>query len=92
MGMIDARHLTKAFGAVTAVDDLSFQVEEGEIFGFLGPNGAGKTTTLRMLCCLIAPTGGDAFIPARRPLQRPPDSAGRQHRLALPLMRRRETT
>jgi len=60
--VIDVRHLTKRFGAVTAVEDVSFQVHEGEIFGFLGPNGAGKTTTMRMLCCLIAASGGDARI------------------------------
>ena len=60
--VIDVQHLTKRFGAVTAVDDVSFQVHEGEIFGFLGPNGAGKTTTMRMLCCLIVATSGDAHI------------------------------
>jgi ABC-2 type transport system ATP-binding protein len=60
--VIDVRHLTKRFGAVTAVEDVSFQVHEGEIFGFLGPNGAGKTTTMRMLCCLIVATSGDAHI------------------------------
>src|SRR6185437_11501707 len=60
--VIDVQHLTKRFGALTAVDDVSFQVHEGEIFGFLGPNGAGKTTTMRMLCCLIAATSGDAHI------------------------------
>ncbi len=60
--MIDARHLTKTFGAVKAVDDVSFHVDEGEIFGFLGPNGAGKTTTMRMLCCLISKTSGEAHI------------------------------
>jgi ABC-2 type transport system ATP-binding protein len=60
--VIDVRHLTKRFGALTAVDDVSFQVYAGEIFGFLGPNGAGKTTTMRMLCCLISPTSGDAHI------------------------------
>lgn len=60
--MIDADHLTKRFGDVTAVEDLSFRVAEGEIFGFLGPNGAGKTTTVRLLCCLISKTGGEARI------------------------------
>jgi len=60
--MIDVQHLTKRFGDVTAFDDVSFQVDQGEIFGFLGPNGAGKTTTMRMLCCLISMTSGDARI------------------------------
>ncbi len=54
--------LVKRFGAFTAVDDVSFQVERGEIFGFLGPNGAGKSTTIRMLCGLLAPTSGRASV------------------------------
>jgi ABC-2 type transport system ATP-binding protein len=55
-------HLSKSFGNVHAVQDLSFQIEAGTIFGFLGPNGAGKTTTMRMLCGLTHPTGGHATI------------------------------
>ena len=55
-------HLSKSFGNVHAVQDLSFQIEAGTIFGFLGPNGAGKTTTIRMLCGLTHPTGGHATI------------------------------
>jgi ABC-2 type transport system ATP-binding protein len=60
--MIDAENLTKKFGSLTAVDSVTFHVDEGEVFGFLGPNGAGKTTTVRMLCCLISKTGGTAQI------------------------------
>ena len=60
--MITVDNLTKKFGEVTAIEGLTFQVEEGEIFGFLGPNGAGKTTTIRMLCCLISKTSGEATI------------------------------
>ncbi len=60
--MIETEHLTKKFGDVTAVKDLSLSIGEGEVFGFLGPNGAGKTTTVRMLCCLISKTEGDARI------------------------------
>ncbi len=60
--MIEAQDLTKTFGGVTAVRDLTLDVKEGEVFGFLGPNGAGKTTTVRMLCCLISKTSGDATI------------------------------
>ncbi|MGD1118465.1 MAG: ABC transporter ATP-binding protein [Dehalococcoidales bacterium] len=60
--MITVENLTKKFGEVTAVEGLTFQVEEGEAFGFLGPNGAGKTTTIRMLCCLISKTSGEAKI------------------------------
>ncbi len=56
------RHLSKSFGAVHAVQDLSLIIEAGSIFGFLGPNGAGKTTTMRMLCGLTHPTGGHATI------------------------------
>lgn len=54
--------LTKRFGAITAVDGVSFDVSEGECFGFLGPNGAGKTTLIRMLTTLIKPTGGTAVV------------------------------
>lgn len=60
--MIDAHDLTRKFGSFTAVDGLTFHVTEGEVFGFLGPNGAGKTTTVRMLCCLISKTSGEARI------------------------------
>ena len=62
MNMIEVKNLTKKFGEITAVDNLTFQVAEGEVFGLLGPNGAGKTTTIRMLCCLISRTSGDARI------------------------------
>ena len=60
--MIVLEHLTKSFGNVHAVKDLSLQIDAGAIFGFLGPNGAGKTTTMRMLCGLTHPTGGHAII------------------------------
>jgi ABC-2 type transport system ATP-binding protein len=62
MNMIEVENLTKKFGENTAVDSLTFQVAQGEVFGLLGPNGAGKTTTIRMLCCLISNTSGDARI------------------------------
>lgn len=60
--MIDTLNLTRKFGDLKAVDGLTLQVDEGEIFGFLGPNGAGKTTTMRMLSCLISKTSGEARI------------------------------
>ena len=60
--LIDTDNLTKKFGDLTAVDNLTLHVNEGEVFGFLGPNGAGKTTTIRMLCCLISKTSGNANI------------------------------
>ena len=63
---IEVKGLTKRFGAVTAVDGLSFTVEPGRITGFLGPNGAGKTTTLRILLDLAGPTSGSCTIGGRR--------------------------
>ncbi len=62
MPIINVENLVKRFGALTAVDNISFEVEEGTIFGFLGPNGAGKTTTINILCTLLAPTSGRASI------------------------------
>lgn len=59
---IEVSGLTKRFGAFTAVDDVSFNVREGEIFGFLGPNGSGKSTVIRMLCGLLNPTSGSARV------------------------------
>jgi ABC-type glutathione transport system ATPase component len=59
-------HLTKRFGERVAVDDVSFSVGVGEVFGFLGPNGAGKTTTVRILATLIAPTSGTARVAGLR--------------------------
>ena len=60
--IIEVEHLVKKFGDLVAVDDISFEVEEGEIFGFLGPNGAGKTTTINILCTLMKPTSGRATL------------------------------
>ncbi len=59
---IDVRGLTRRFGTFVAVNDLSFSVKQGEIFGFLGANGAGKSTTIRMLCGLLKPTSGTAVV------------------------------
>lgn len=60
--IVRLRGLTKTYGGVAAVQDLSFDVGAGEVFGFIGPNGAGKTTTLRMLATLLEPTAGEAWI------------------------------
>ena len=60
--IIAVEHLVKKFGDLVAVDDVSFEVVEGEIFGFLGPNGAGKTTTINILCTLMRPTGGRVIL------------------------------
>jgi ABC-2 type transport system ATP-binding protein len=99
--VIRVEHLTKRFGEVLAVDDLSFALERGTVTGFLGPNGAGKTTTLRMLLHLVQPTAGQAFVFGGRyqDLERPasrvgavleaadfhPGRSGRDHLFALAL-------
>ncbi|MBI5741771.1 MAG: ATP-binding cassette domain-containing protein [Nitrospirae bacterium] len=62
MPIIRVENLTRRFGNIIAVNDISFEVEEGTIFGFLGPNGAGKTTTINILCTLLSPTSGKASI------------------------------
>lgn len=59
-------HLTKRYGALVAVDDLSLEVREGEIFGFLGPNGAGKTTSISMMCGLLKPDAGEVLVHGKR--------------------------
>ena len=60
--MIELENLTRKFGELTAVDNVTLKINKGEIFGFLGPNGAGKSTTVRMLCCLISKTSGKAWV------------------------------
>lgn len=59
---VQVEQITKKFDKFTAVDQISFEVAQGEIFGFLGPNGAGKSTTIRMLCGILAPTSGRALV------------------------------
>ena len=66
--MIKVRNLTKKFGDVTAVDDISFEVHDGEIFAFLGPNGAGKSTTIKILTTLLLPTAGTVSINGQDPV------------------------
>jgi len=66
--LIEVNSLVKRFGAFTAVDDVSFTVEEGEIFAFLGPNGAGKTTTIKMLTTLLKPTSGSMRLDGLDPM------------------------
>src|ERR1700749_4546039 len=61
-GAISAEHLVRTFGQFTAVNDVSFEVKRGEIFGFLGPNGSGKTTVIKMLTGLLPLTGGAAQV------------------------------
>ena len=60
--MIEISHLSKRYGALTAVDDISFNVQPGEVLGFLGPNGAGKSTTMKMITGFLAPTSGSVRV------------------------------
>lgn len=69
--VVEVIHLTKRYGALTAVDDMSFEVSAGSIFGLVGPNGAGKTTTLSVLATLLLPTSGTARIAGCDPLDDP---------------------
>ena len=69
--MIEVQHLTKRYGPFTAVDDVSFKAERGEILGFLGPNGAGKTTTMRVLTGYMPPTEGKAIVAGYDVLEQP---------------------
>jgi ABC-type multidrug transport system ATPase subunit len=73
--VINAEHLIIKFGNVTAVNDVSFHLDRGELFGFLGPNGSGKTTIIRALCGLIPLTSGEATIPAWTSANTPPTSS-----------------
>ena len=70
--VVEVRNLVKRFGALTAVDHVTFNIRAGEIFGILGPNGSGKTTTIRMLCGLMHPTEGGAWV-AGADVEREPD-------------------
>ena len=71
MGAIEVKHITKKFGDLVAVNDVTFDVAEGEMFGLLGPNGAGKTTLIRMLTTLVAPTSGSARVNGHEVLKDP---------------------
>ena len=61
-GMLKTENVTKRYGALTAVDSLSFEVRPGEIYGLIGPNGAGKSTTIRMIMNILAPDSGSIFL------------------------------
>ena len=75
--MIEVQHLTKRYGTVTAVNDVSFTVERGEILGFLGPNGAGKTTTMRVLTGYIPATDGRAIVAGYDVFEKPVEAKRR---------------
>jgi len=78
--IVEARHLQKTYGKIRAVDDVSFEIKEGEIFGLLGPNGAGKTTTIRMLSGLTDPDRGEARVDGCDVVQ---DPVGAKQRLGV---------
>ena len=69
--MVELSHLTKHFGPITAVDDVSFEVDRGEVLGFLGPNGAGKSTTMKMITGFLAPDAGDIIVAGDDIAQKP---------------------
>jgi len=71
--MLATWNLSKSFGKVVAVDDITFEVKKGEVFGLLGTNGAGKTTTMKIFACLIKPTSGMAYVDGLDVAQRPMD-------------------
>jgi len=73
MSIIEVNHLTKYYGKARGIEDVSFNVEEGEIFGFIGPNGAGKSTTIRLFLGLIHPTSGEAKIFGKDCIQAGPE-------------------
>jgi len=75
--VIEVQHLTKRYGPITAVDDVSFKAERGEILGFLGPNGAGKTTTMRVLTGYMPPTDGKAIVAGYDVLDHPVEAKRR---------------
>src|SRR6266853_908985 len=79
MSAIRVSGLTRQFGQLTAVNDISFTVEPGELFGLVGPDGAGKTTTLRMLAGVLRPTAGDALVGGVSVVS---DPEGVKHRIA----------
>lgn len=73
---IEVKGLTKKFGKFTSVDNISFDVKQGEVFGFLGANGAGKSTTIKMLCAILEPSNGDALV-AGYSIKKEPDNVKR---------------
>jgi lipooligosaccharide transport system ATP-binding protein len=75
--LVEARHLTKSFGALTAVDDIDFEVHPGEAFGFLGPNGAGKSSTMRMIAAVSPVTSGHLRVMGLDPATNGPEIRGR---------------
>ncbi len=75
--VLQTRHLTKRYGALTAVSDLTLDIHEGEVFGFLGPNGAGKTTSIQMMCGLLKPDSGEVLVEGLPISNGSPETRGR---------------
>lgn len=71
MNIVEVKELTRVYSGRKAVDNISFEIKRGEVFGLLGPNGAGKTTTISMLTCLIPPTSGNALIEGKSIIEEP---------------------
>ncbi len=71
--MIEVRGITKSFGTMCALDDVSFKLDRGEILGFLGPNGAGKSTTMKIITTFLAPDQGQVMVDGIDVLERPLD-------------------
>ena len=69
--MIEVKNLIKNYGEIMAVNDVSFNVQDGEVFAFLGPNGAGKSTTIKMLTTLLHPTSGTITLNGIDPVKEP---------------------
>ncbi len=72
--IIEVKNLTRKFGDLTAVDNISFSVKKGEVFAFLGPNGAGKTTTIKMLTTLLQPSSGEIFLSGHNVIENPSET------------------
>ena len=88
--VIELRHLTKRYGPILAVDDLSFMVAAGQVTGFLGPNGSGKSTTMRMIVGLDAPTAGQVTVADRGHRARPGTAGSDSGGLGCPARRTRQ--
>ena len=75
------KNLTKIYGSQKAVNDISFEIEKGEIVGFLGPNGAGKSTTMKIATCYLPPTSGEAWVGGFNVVEKP-DGSQKNYRLS----------
>ena len=73
--MISVKHLTKCYGEFTAVDDLSFEIDEGHVYGFLGPNGAGKSTTMNIITGCLSATSGQVTVDGHDIFEEPKEAA-----------------